>query len=259
MMSGDIQELTPDTLGKMSCICAHDSGAPAPWFGEAVAESARVSLHAATQGRRIFGAFRDGRAVGRVEVMPIDLAPLPLEGEDLHVIRCLWVVQEAQGNGNARALIGRALDAAVGAKGVAIVTYPGWNDVPTSFLAKFGFEIVQQQAMTTLLLRKATADARVAFVPVRRGTVVSPSQLQVETVISGMCPAATQYYRRLLDVARGLSDKVVTREWIPRNRTDALRFGRENTVYVDGEEPFSGPFRTAAFGDLVKERLAAKR
>jgi GNAT superfamily N-acetyltransferase len=191
--------------------------------------------------------------------MPIDMAPLPLEGEGLHVIRCLWVVQEAQGGGHARALMEHALGAAEGAKGVAIVTYPGWNDVPASFLAKFGFEIVQRQGMTTLLLRKASADARVSFAPVRRDPMVPSSQLHVETAISGMCPAATQYYRRLLAAARSLSDKVVTRERVLRNRADALRFGRENTVYVDGEEPFSGGFRTAAFCDLVKERLAAKR
>ena len=88
--------------------------------------------------------------------------------------------------------------------------------------------------------------------------MVSTSRLHVEAAFSGMCPAATQYYRRLLDAARSLSDKVVTRERVLRNRADALRFGRENTVYVDGEEPFSGGFRTAAFCDVVKERLEAK-
>lgn len=88
-------------------------------------------------------------AVVRAEVMPIDVAPLPLAGKGLHVIRCLWVVNEAKGNGYAR-------------------------------------------------------------------------------------------------------------ELILRSRADALRYGRENTVYVDGKEPFSGGFRTAAFCDFVKERLAAK-
>lgn len=258
MTTGDIQEIPPDTIGRMNLICAHGSGADAPWLGGAVEESARVSLQAAALGRRVFGAFRDGRAVGRVEVMPIDLAPLPLEGEDLHVIRCLWVVQEAQGSGTARALIGRALAAAEGATGVAIVTYGGWNDVPSAFLAKFGFETVQQRGMTTLLLRKASADARVVFAPVRRDPVVASSQVQVEVVISGMCPAATQYYRRLLDAARSLSDEVVAKERMLRSRADALRFGRENTVYVDGEEPFPCGFRTAAFCDLVKDRLVAK-
>lgn len=258
-MNGSVQEITADTIGKVHGICAHDTGASAPWYGEAAAESQTVCRHGATHGRRIFGAFCDGKPVGRAEVMPIDLAPLPLEGEDLHVIRCLWVVKEAEGKGYARALMERALDAAQGAKGVAIVTYPGWNHIPSPFLLRFGFETVQQDGMATLLLRKVSADARVALVHVRRSDVVSPSQLQVEAVISGMCPAATQYYRRLLDAARSLSDKVVTKEWILRNREDALRFGKENTVYVDGEEPFSGPFRTATFCDLVKERLAAKR
>jgi hypothetical protein len=138
MITGDIQKLTPDMIGRLNSICAHQSGADAPWLGEAVEESARVSLHAATLGRTVFGAFRDGRSVGRIEVMPIDLAPLPLEGKGLHV-------------------------------------------------------------------------------------------------------------------------KVVTKEWILRNRADALRLGRENTVYVDGKEPFAAGFRTAAFCELVKERLAAKR
>lgn len=257
-MRADIEELAPAAIGRLNAICAHALGPSAPWFEEAVKDSATVCTHAAAMGRRVFGAFCDGRAVGRAEVMPIDSAPLPLEGEGLQVIRCLWVVKEAQGSGIARDLMQRALAAAEGAKGVAIVTSPGWNDVPAPFLVKFGFATVQQKGLRRVLLRRARADARVALADIRRETVVSRSRLHVEAAVSGMCPAAIQYYRRLLDAARRLSDKVVTKERIVGNRADAFRFGSENSVYIDGEEPLSGPFRTAAFCDLVKERLSAK-
>lgn len=259
MNLGDIQELTPQTIGRMHGICAHEAGPLAPWFGAAVQQDRQLSQQCAPLGRRVFGAFRDGRAIGRVELMPIDLAPLPLAGEEVQVIRCLWVLKEAQGCGCARALMERALAAAEGAKGVAIVTYPGWNDIPPAFLAKFGFAPVQREGIATLLLRRTGAGAEVAFVPVPREVTVSPSQVQVEAVISGMCPAAAQYYRMLLETARSLSDRVVTREHLPRNRAEALRVGRENTVYIDGTEPLAGPFRTAAFRALVQERLAAKQ
>lgn len=259
MNTAEIREITPEGIGAMDPICAHDSGATAAWYGGAVQESADLCRRTAVLGRRVFGAFREGgQVVGRVETMPINVAPLPLVGEDLTVMRCLWVVKEAQGHGHGKALVERALDAAEGTNGVAIVCYPGWNDVPESFLARFGFQTVQRQGIATLLLRTSRAGASVAFAPDRPAPELSPVQVLVEAVFSGMCPAATQYYRRLLDAARSLSDLVVAKERMLRDRADALRFGRENTVYIDGDEPLSGPFRTTAFCELVKARLASK-
>lgn len=87
---------------------------------------------ASAMGARVFGAFLEGgEPVGRIEIMPIEAAPVPLEGDGLWVIRCIWVLDKAKGLGIAGSLMRLALDAAEGSKGVAVLTYPGW--MPPAF------------------------------------------------------------------------------------------------------------------------------
>lgn len=68
-------------------------------------ESAAAHARAEAMGARVFGAFLEGGAVGRIEVMPIETAPLPLQGEDLWAIRCLWVLPPGERKGIGRALV----------------------------------------------------------------------------------------------------------------------------------------------------------
>lgn len=247
----EIQEVTPCTIQRLNTMCVAPNSDP----GDVLEESTKAHERAAALGARVFGAFLGEKPVGRVEVMPIEAAPLPLEGESLWIIRCLWVLPEVQGTGIARTLMELALDASRGSRGVAVVTYPNW--MPISFFERFGFEVSAQSGPATLLLRKIDDHARVTFVSGGRGLVDSGDAVKVEAVVSGRCPWIMQNYRKLLEFARTLSDKVVATERMIGTRADAIRFGEEN-LYIDGTTPFEGPVRLAEFEKAIRARLAAK-
>ena len=216
-------------------------------------------------GARVFGAFLEGgEPVGRIEIMPIEAAPVPLEGDGLWVIRCIWVLDKAKGLGIAGSLMRLALDAAEGSKGVAVLTYPGW--MPPAFFERFGFERVEPETgRATVLLRKADPrdSCRVSLVSrtarfgepggaeLPRGTVL------VEAVFGLMCPWVIQQYRGYLSIASSVSDKVITHEHVVRTHADALGLGEEN-LYIDGVAPFAGPIRREELEHAIRSRLADK-
>ncbi|MEA4884035.1 MAG: GNAT family N-acetyltransferase [Clostridia bacterium] len=218
-------------------------------------------------GAKVFGAFlEEGEPVGRIEIMPIEAAPVPLEGDGLWVIRCIWVLDKACGLGIAGSLMRLALDAAQGSKGVAVLTYPGW--MPPAFFKRFGFEQVEQKASrATALLRKADprADVRVSLASSSPAVHFGQSHsdafpqdaVRVEAVFGLRCPWVMQQYRKYLSIAGSISDIVITREYVIRTHADALRLG-EGNLYIDGVAPFSGPIRREELERVIKERLARK-
>ncbi len=202
--------------------------------------------------------------IGRIEIMPIEAAPVPLEGDGLWVIRCVWVLDKAKGLGIAGSLMRLALDAAEGSRGVAVLTYPGW--MPPAFFERFGFERVEPEtSRATVLLRKAdpcdscrvSLAAPAARLGQPRGACLPRHTVLVEAVFGLRRPWVIQQYRRHLSIAGSISDKAITREHVIRTHADALRLGEEN-LYIDGVAPFAGPIRREEFEHAIRSRLADK-
>ncbi len=270
----EIREVPPGYIDSVNIMCTMPGSDPQ----EVLRESGRVHQHVAALSVRTLGAFHNGRPVGRLEIMPIDAAPLALAGDGLWVIRCLWVLEEAQGRGMAKTLMKHAIDIARGSKGIAVVTYENWMPVP--FFGKFGFEVVEKKRTATLLLLKMNPDATVSFAPYAEGATSKRTPIsnkdasgapevtageqsaeekvvRVEAVFTGRCPWLIQSWRRWLKAAREISDRVLTSERIILTRTDALRFGDEN-IYIDGVPYDGSPVQVDLFRKAVQERLAAK-
>ncbi|MGQ9778437.1 MAG: GNAT family N-acetyltransferase [Bacillota bacterium] len=252
MANVTFREVSPDDIDDINVMCMMP-GSKDPC---ALRESAEARLRAAAMGAKVFGAFLHGEPVGRIEMMPIEAAPLPLEGDGLWVVRCLWVLEKAQGLGIARSLMNLGLDAAQGSKGVAVLTYPNW--MPPSFFQKFGFEMVHRDGGRMVLMRKADPDAKVALARPAIEFPTSDETVRIDAVFNARCPWLMQYYRRCLERARSLSDRVITNEHIIHTHADALRWGEEN-LYIEGETPFSGPVRLQELERVVKEILARKK
>jgi len=126
-----ISEIAPSCIDDINTMCVMPGSEPDA-SSAVLKESADAHRQAAAMGARVFGAFLEGgEPVGRIEIMPIEAAPVPLEGDGLWVIRCIWVLDKAKGLGIAGSLMRLALDAAEGSKGVAVLTYPGW--MPPAF------------------------------------------------------------------------------------------------------------------------------
>lgn len=122
----EVRQVPAASIDEVNRMCLPRGVKEGPALNAVLRESAAAHARAEAMGARVFGAFMEGRPVGHIEVMPIEAAPLPLQGEDLWVIRCLWVLPPAEGKGIGKALMGQALDAARGSAGVAALTFPGW-------------------------------------------------------------------------------------------------------------------------------------
>ncbi len=97
----EIREVPPGDIDLVNVMCTMPGSDPQ----EVLRESARIYQDVAALGVRTLGAFHNGRLVARLEIMPVDAAPLALAGDGLWVIRCLWVLEEAQGRGIAKTLV----------------------------------------------------------------------------------------------------------------------------------------------------------
>ncbi|MGI6627620.1 MAG: GNAT family N-acetyltransferase [Bacillota bacterium] len=268
----EIREVSAEHIDSINIMCT----VPGSNCSAFLQESARVHRHVATLGVKTFGAFQDGKPVGRMEIMPIDAAPMALSGDGLWVIRCLWVLEEAKGAGIARHFMNEAMKIARDSNGIAVVTYENW--MPVSFFEKFGFEIAEANGPATLLLLKMSSETAVSFekhfgryrhsdTQRRRHPGLPSSQISdrlnanemahVTAVLTGRCPWLMQSWRHWLSVAKGISDKVVTSELIILTRNDAAEFGDEN-LYIDGVPYQGSPVQFEPFRQAIEERLAGR-
>ena len=127
----EVREIAPSSIDDINKMCVMPGSSHEAALA-ALKESADAHRQGEAMGARVFGAFVEGgEPVGRIEIMPIEAAPVPLKGDGLWVIRCMWVLDRAKGLGIAGSLMRLALDAAEGSKGVAVLTYPGW--MPPAF------------------------------------------------------------------------------------------------------------------------------
>jgi predicted N-acetyltransferase YhbS len=260
MQQVTVCEMPLDRFEQVNLMCL-PAGAEAAEASSAVRESTEALRQASPSGLRIFGAFLDGEPVGRLELSPLDVAPVPLKGRGVWVIRCVWVLDKGRGLGLGRRLMELAIDS-VGHQPISVLTYEGW--MPPAFFRKFGFEEAERHGEAVLMARPAEPGAvsdsgvsTVSFAPVRPVFELSPGCVRVDAVYTPRCPWRILLARRRLEAARQLSDRVLTFEHIIRTREDALRLGEEY-VYIDGEPLFGGPVTRETFLQAVKERLSAK-
>lgn len=82
-------------------------------------------------------------------------------------------------------------------------------------------------------------------------------EVHVTAVFTGRCPWLMQSWRRWLNAAAELSEKVVTSEIIIFNREDAILFGSED-LHIDGVPYRGSPVQPEPFLDTIRRRLAGK-
>lgn len=144
-----VTEVSPDRFEQLNAMCV-PHGPEAPDILSARRESAEALQRGCAMGLRVFGAFLGSEPVGRLELSPVDAAPVPLTGQGVWVIRCIWVLNKAKGLGLGRRLLRLALDS-VGAEPVAVLTYDDW--MPPAFFEKYGFVQAQREGEAILMVR----------------------------------------------------------------------------------------------------------
>lgn len=203
----------------------------ARWYDKARNEGLRVKL--ALDGQ--------DRPLGMIQYAPIELSPA--EGEDLHMILCIWVhgydkgVGDAQGRGIGTALLAAAEQDArtLGARGMAAwgLHLPVW--MKASWFKKHGYRAVDRIGMRELVWKPFVPGAKpprwLAEKPVPVG---EPGRVKVTAFQSGWCPAANLVYERARRAADDLGTDVRFTTIDTSDRDTLVRCGRADAVFVHG-------------------------
>jgi GNAT superfamily N-acetyltransferase len=173
------------------------------------------------KGLRVKVAVHQGKPVGFVHCLPIELDAWGMSGKDLMTVPCLtlkyaWVYGQKTGTGYGKALMQAAEEEAkkVRKKGIAVLSYD--NDfwfMPASFFKKLGYEEIQRDK-DTVIVWKDFGDAeppklhKSKFVPQKL-----PDRIAVDVVWNPMCMTSIVEEANVRDVCREYQDSVVLREF----------------------------------------------
>ncbi|HOI54600.1 MAG TPA: GNAT family N-acetyltransferase [Phycisphaerae bacterium] len=191
-------------------------------------------------GARSKVALIDGRHVGFVFVLPIELSPCGPVGRDLSVLPCLWVLPKEKGQGVGRALLAAAEQETQRQNRKALCTTAMTGDfwfMPASFFERHGYAVVAEHDKTRLLWKVFDSSAekpsllrpRYEYRPVA-GKVV------VDLFCNPFCATTVVEAQRVRDVAAEFGDAVVVRETSSDDRDAFLCHQIVRAIYVNGKE-----------------------
>lgn len=203
------------------------------------------------RGSRVKVALIDGKRVGFLYVMPIEVCPWGPLGEDLMVIPCLVAMKKVKGKGVGRALIKAAEKEArrQGSKGlVTTAYYSNFWFMPAPFFEKCGFKKIKTRRVTAegekefldteaILWKPFASPAKLPeflvstyrFKPVK-GKVV------VDLFWSTFCQTVSIEAQRVREVAAEFGKTVVLNEYCTDNRAILEKYQIARGIFINGKE-----------------------
>ncbi|HCA79164.1 MAG TPA: hypothetical protein DEP53_05455 [Bacteroidetes bacterium] len=203
------------------------------------------------KGLRVKLALDDhGTVGGMIQYVPIEYSMV--EGTDLYFINCIWVHGHKEGRGNFQGKgMGRALllaaeaDAqSLGARGIAAwgLILPFW--MRAGWYKKHGYRVADRQGIAALVWKPFTSDAvPPKWIPQKAKPPLEPDKVTVTAFCSGWCTAQNMVLERAKRAASDpvFSGKVVFREVDTFDRSDFLRCGISDALFINGKEVRTGP------------------
>jgi len=236
-MNATIREMTRDDVYYVStCSHVHESDeidrcgrARAVYLEEARAQGARVKV-----------VLLDGRQVGLIYLLPIEMCPWGPLGEGLMVIPCLFVQHRWTGMGLGRALLDAAEEEARQQGMQGIVTEAFHHDswfMPASFFERNGYTEVGRQGTSALLWKPFSPTAtlprhlepRYQFQPV-------PGRVVIDLFWQTFCETSWIEAQRVREVAAEFGDAVLLREYPADDRATLMRYQIPRAIYVNGKQ-----------------------
>jgi GNAT superfamily N-acetyltransferase len=192
------------------------------------------------QGLSIKIAHMSEQPIGMLYLIPIKHSPWGPLGQDLLVIPCLFVMNEAQGDGAGEALMQAAEDEAARQKTKGLVTTAYDHDfwfMPMSFFEAHGFTEADRQGNTVLMWKNfdpaaqspQLLKANYAFTPV-------PGKVVVDLFWTLFCQTSAIEAQRVREVVTEFGDDVVLREYQAEARETLLNYQIPRAIYVNGKE-----------------------
>jgi GNAT superfamily N-acetyltransferase len=196
------------------------------------------------QGLRVKVALLEGKQIVLLYLVPIEFSQWGPMGEDLMVIPCLFVTEEAKHKGIGRALLEEAEEETKrqGRKGLVTIAYTHdfWF-MPAGFFETCGFSAVKSRGQEVLLWKvfDETAKApeflerKYRYEPIR-GKVV------VDLFWNTFCQTSVIEARRVREVAAEFGEHVVLHEYPADDHEILLRLQTPRGIFVNGKEIWWG-------------------
>jgi hypothetical protein len=195
------------------------------------------------RGARAFAAFREGLLAGYLEVHPVAAAPVPVAGENCHVLQCVRVPQTAERGETERALIDHAAGELAASGGLAVIAREkDWSACGFAVAARDGAEVPGHERV--LWWRGLAGGKPPRLVPIDRHLAKIPGKVRVDLFVAERCP----WDRYVFDLVRGvcgrMKNAVVVYETDCNDRRNVLRSGIACGIAVDGVfQPWVRPYR----------------
>ncbi len=203
-------------------------------------------------GLRVKVALIDGKCVGFLYVMPIEIAPWGPEGRDLMALQCLSVSTAARQQGAGRALVEYAEDEAHQQKRKGIVVIAYYHDfwfMPASFFEKCGYSRVGRVSEVTSAGEKEYKSNRALLWKVFDDSAEPPGfsdlnytfkpvagRVVVDLFTSLSCLTSDAEAQRVREVAEEFGSSVVLREYCADDPETRREYGIWRGIFVNGKE-----------------------
>jgi predicted adenylyl cyclase CyaB len=191
-------------------------------------------------GVRAKVALEDGRPLGFLFVMPIELCPWGPLGADLACVPCLFVTPDETGKGAGAALLEAAEEEArqQGMKGMVLQAYY-WDFwfMPASYFEKHGYQEAARKGDYGILWKAFDTSAEpprflepsYEFRPIEAKVVV-------DLFWNEFCLTSGVEAARVRDVASEFGDAVVLNEYKAEDRETFVEHQISRAIYVNGKE-----------------------
>jgi len=194
------------------------------------------------KGLRVKIAFLNNNPSGFLYLMPIEICPWGPLGEDLMVLPCLWVVNEARNKGIGKMLMAAAEQETKHQRRKALTVFGFYYDyclwfMPASFSERLGYSIVQRKEETAILWKVFDKSAKppkllernYKFEPV-------PEKVVVDIFWHSFCLTSIGEAQRVREVVAEFGDSVILNEYCGDDRDILLRYQIPRAIFLNGTE-----------------------
>ncbi|MCX6272747.1 MAG: GNAT family N-acetyltransferase [Bacteroidetes bacterium] len=208
------------------------------WYGKMKEQGLRVKM----------ARNEEGNIVGMIQYVPVEKSFA--EGNDLHVVLCIWVHGHKQGVGNfqKKGIGSELLQAAeedsrqMGKKGLVV-----WGLVlpffmRASWFKKHGYKVVDKDGMQRLLWKPFTPDAvPPVFIKQKKKPEKIDGKVAVTLFINGWCPAMNIAFERTKRAVEEFKDHIQLTEYGTLDKDMQREWGLTDAVIIDGRKIRMGP------------------
>lgn len=194
------------------------------------------------KGLRVKVVVDNGKPVGFVHCLPIELGAWGMSGIDIMTIPCLtlkysYVYRQEMGSGYGSALIEAVeSEARKTRKGVAVLAYD--NDfwfMPASFFKRLGYRQISKQGDAVIMLK--------VFEPVKPPVMhrlnyqpnLVPGKVVVDAFWNPICMTSLVEIMRIREVCAEYGDRLVLNEYNCGNKGILERYQTARALFINGE------------------------